>query len=126
MPSPESRPGGGGHEQEPVLYYRAARFPSEKPAGRAYRAAQESVFAEREQTDLSVYRLALNRDWYVTVLGEPPPAALEAKLTGILARGEPATLPEDLLQVLAERRREATRLGPWVERHAPPPRDSTP
>src|SRR5688572_29343834 len=103
MPSPESRPGGGSHEEEPVPYYRASRFPGEKPAGRAYRAAQDAIFVEREHTDLSVYRFALNRDWYVTVLGESPPAALEAKLTGILLRGEPATLPEELLRVLAER-----------------------
>jgi len=117
MPGKEGEP--RSPEQEPVPYYQAARFPDEQQAGRAYSQAQAAIFANPDNA-LSAYRLQLNQVWHVAVLGEPPPAELEQKLQDILASGEPTTLPEEVLKVLAQRRAKATKIGPWVEGHYRP------
>lgn len=118
MPSPEHRPGGGNPEQERPSYSQTARFAGEQPAGRAYRQAQQAIF--QTDCDLSTYRLQVNQVWHVAVLGEPPPKDLDEQLTGILAAGEPATLPPDVLKLLTQRRAEAAKLAPWVQRHYRP------
>ena len=127
MPQPERRPGGprppeGGPSPEAELprYHQAARFAGEEPAGVAYFAAQEAVAAHAGDVDLSAYRFQLNRVYHVAVLGDPPPTALHDELRAILASGEPAQLPEDVLKLLNARRAEATELGPWVEGHYRP------
>src|SRR6266508_4225614 len=116
MPSPEH---GGGPprpdqpqqpEPEPVPYHRVARFAGERPAGDAYFAAQDALFAAPD-VDLSVYRFQLDRRYHVAVLGDPPPADLDQTLTDILAVGEPADLPAAVLQQLAARRAQAIRQG---------------
>jgi hypothetical protein len=107
------------HEQPPLPYYQAARFPGERPAGRVYSQLQAAVFA-RTDCNLSVYRLLLDGLPHVTVLGQPPPADLQRRVTRLLGRGEPATLPAAVLQVLAERRAAAMQEAPWVERHHRP------
>lgn len=126
MPSPE-RGEGPRHpehppqpEQEPAPYYRAARFPGERPAGRAYVAAQDALFQYPEPVDLSTYRFQLNRVYHVAVLGQPPPDELDRTLAAILAAGEPVELPAEVLKLLSERRTQATRHGEWVERHYRP------
>lgn len=73
MPSTEHRVGDRSHEEGSTSSYKAARFPSEKPAGEAYFQAQEVIF--KADCDLSVYRLRLNRIWHLAVLGDPPPPA---------------------------------------------------
>src|SRR3954466_4414769 len=122
MPSPESGPGGWTPEQESGNYQRAARFFGERPSGRAYSQARNAIFAA-EDCDLSVFRVQYDRDWLVAVLGEPPPEALGRQIARILSRGEPVTLPADLVQALSERRAEMTKLGPWVEREIFPSPD---
>ncbi len=42
----------------------------------AYFAAQEAIFADVGDVDLSAYRFQLNRVYHVAVLGDPPPTAL--------------------------------------------------
>jgi hypothetical protein len=111
MPSSE-------HESRPE-YLQVARFSGEKPAGRAYRQAEELLFRSPD-SELSAYRFHLSRIWHVAVLGDQPPEDVDKKLQRILSRGEPATLPEEILIELQRRRAEATRLGPWVERHVRP------
>jgi hypothetical protein len=106
----------GRAAREPIPYLRAARFGGERPAGRAYNEAQELIFRD-PGCELSVYRLQLDRTWHVAVLGEQPREDLEQRLQAILSRGEPASLPEEILRELARRRAQATKLGPWVERH---------
>jgi hypothetical protein len=54
------------------------------------------------------------------VLGEQPREDLEQRLQAILSRGEPASLPEEILKELKRRRAQPTELGPWVERHVRP------
>jgi hypothetical protein len=103
-------------EQEQTPYYRAARFKGEEPAGKAYFKAQEAIFNVPE-CDVSTYRFHINRIWHVAALGDSPPEALDQKLQEILSTGEPVSLPPNLLKLLTERRRQATRQGPWIERH---------
>src|SRR4051812_30396128 len=100
MPSPESRPGGGTPEQESGSYQRAAHFFGERPAGRAYSQARDAIFAAKD-CDLSVFRVQYDRDWLVAVLGEPPHETLGRQIDRILSRGEPVTLPADLIQALS-------------------------
>ena len=109
-------------KQDPTPYYRAARFHGEKPAGRAYNQAQETIFTAPD-CELSAYRFHLDRVWHVAVVGEQPPEDLERQLRRILSRGEPVALPEALLRMLKQRRVQATRLGPWIEGHYRPGQD---
>jgi hypothetical protein len=106
-------------EQEKRLYYQAARFAGDAEAGQAYLKAQAEILRAPE-ADLSTYRLQLNQVWHVTVLGEQPTRVLERRLRRILATGEPATLPDEVLELLQRRRAQATELGPWVEKHQRP------
>jgi hypothetical protein len=123
MPSPEGDPSQhppeGTPEQEPVPYYQAARFRGECPARRAYFQAQDMLFHTPE-SELSAYRFQLERIWHVAVLGEPPPEDLAKKLETAFARGVPTELPPDILKLLAERREQANRQAPRVERHYRP------
>ncbi len=112
MPEAEHREG------EPA-YYRVARFPGERSAGRAYHRVQETLFDD-PGSDLSVYRLLLTHRWYLAILGDQPRPDLQRRLDQILAQGEPASLPEQVLGELQRRRAQAIKLGPWVERHARP------
>lgn len=102
-------------------YLRVARFNGEKPAGRAYRKAQDLLFATPD-CELSAYRFHLDRIWHVAVLGDQPPEDLERQLQTILSRGEPTSLPEEVLIQLQRRRAQATKLGPWIEGHYHPGR----
>ncbi len=106
-------------EQGPVPYQRASRFVGEHPAGQAYAAAQQVLY-EAPESDLSVFRLQLNRLWYVAALGLVPPTAVLTAIERILDTGEPADLPPPVWDTLSERRRQASRLGPWVEWHRRP------
>ena len=122
MPHPERRPGGEPDPERTELprYHQAARFAGEEPAVQAYFAAQETIFAHAGDVDLSAYRFLLDRVSHVVVLGGPPPTELHDALRAILAAGEPATLPEEVLKLLHARRAQASRAGPWVEGHHRP------
>lgn len=113
MPSPE-RPSSR------TPYLRVARFPGERPAGRAYFQIQD-LLLRAPACDLSVYRLQLARTWHVAVLGLPPHELLERRINRVLAGGIPSVLPEDVLQELRRRRQAATGISPWVEHHVTPP-----
>jgi hypothetical protein len=56
----------------------------------------------------------------VAVLGEPPPEDLDQQLQAILGQGVPATLPEEILDYLKQRRAAAIQQGQWVEGHYRP------
>ena len=124
MASPERGPGGPEQyphrEHDPVPYQRAARFAGEQPAGQAYFAAQRVIYEAPQPLDVSVFRLQLNQIWHVAALGLVPPAPVLQAIEDILATGEPAELPQEVWQALAERRAQAIRRGPWMERHQRP------
>jgi hypothetical protein len=110
-------------EQESLPYYLAARYPHEKPAGRAYLQAQRVIFNAQDTSDLSAYRFQLPQlypGYYVAVLGAPPAEELHQKLQRILLTGEATSLPAEALQFLQARRRRAAQLGSWVEGHYRP------
>ena len=128
MPSPE-RFGGmpedpSPKEQEPAPYHRAARFADDRRAARAYAQLQESIFTA--DCDLSAYRLLINQVPHVAVLGAPPPPELDERLGALLAAGEPVPLPAPVLDALVTRRRQAGRMGTWVEGHYRPGRPLEP
>jgi hypothetical protein len=103
-------------DQKITPYFKVARFSGERPAGQAYTQAQELIYRAPE-CELSVYRLQLDATWHVAILGEQPRRTLQRRLETILSSGEPASLPEEILRELQRRRAQATKLGPWVERH---------
>jgi hypothetical protein len=112
-----------GERQEPdtdsARYLHVARFNGERPAGRAYTQLQNDIFRSPD-CELSVFRLLLDRQWHVSVLGDPPAEILDRRIRRILSRGTPASLPEEIRQELQRRRTLATRISPWVERHLRP------
>jgi hypothetical protein len=127
MPSPEHE--GRGHDHadnnpprrpSPESYLRVARFAGERPAGEAYFAVQRVIYEAPKPLDLSVFRLQLNQLWHVAALGMVPPARILQAIEQILDTGESTTLPEDVVQLLQERRAQATRRGPWMEGHYRP------
>ena len=126
MSSSERGPNPGGsekqphHEHEPPLYQRAAQFAGERPAGRAYDQAQRVIYEAPEPTDISVYRLQLNRLWHVAALGFVPPAPVLQALEDIVATGEPADLPAEAWHALTERRAQQIRRVLWSEGHHRP------
>ena len=116
---------GGEHYQrrerrgDLPAFHQTARFSGEEPASHAYERAQETLYS-CPPNDLSAFRLILDQAWHVTVIGQLPTAALRQQLDAIFGTGEPATLPDELLRALQERRRQAIRRGPWTERHFRP------
>jgi hypothetical protein len=128
MPQLERRPGGPrspegrspSPEGELPRYHQAASFEGEELAEVSYFAAQDIVFAYAGDVDLSAYRFQLNRVDHVVIVGESPSADLHDELRLVLAAGEPAVVPEDVLRLLNARRTTATQVGPWVEGHYRP------
>ena len=110
---------GRNPEHEPPEYVQAAYFANEHIAGYAYAQAQEAIYTG-PPNDLSTYRLILEEQWHVAVLGEPPPEELNHQLQEILGQGVPATLPDEILDYLRQRRAAAIQQGPWVEGHYRP------
>jgi hypothetical protein len=115
-PGPEGLP---PREGAPVPFVRAARFGAEVTAGRAYVQVQEALFVDL-RPNLSAYRFLLREVWHVAVIGEPPPRTLARRIDRILAAGAPATLPTDVLHVLAARREQQIEQGHWSEGHYRP------
>src|SRR5262249_55667191 len=82
-----------------------------------YDQAQQAIY--ETPCDLSVFRLRLGPDlaWHVAALGASPAEELQRRIEAILSTGEPVTLPDDVLGYLAQRRKEQSKQGPWVEKH---------
>jgi hypothetical protein len=119
MPSPEFPYEEPSPEPEPRSYSQPARFPGAQRAGQIYQQLRELLYRTPD-SDISVYQLQLDHVYHVAVLGDPPPAELDRRIIGLLALGEPTTLPPAALQALVERRRQMTQHGGWVEDHHRP------
>lgn len=103
-------------EREPRAFVQSAQFADAESAGHVYAALQQAIFDS--QSELSCFRLQLNTAWHAVVLGESPPRELAGQIETLLAQGEPATLPDEVLSYLQLRRAEAIASGsPWTERH---------
>lgn len=90
-------------ENQPTPYVNVTRFSGEKPAGRAYRRAQDLLFRTPD-CELSAFRFHLNRIWHVAVLGDQPSEDLDRQLRLILSHGQPISLLEQVLAQLQQRR----------------------
>ena len=87
MPRGESEPRKETRLNSP--YVKAARYPSEQTAGKAYFLVQDAIFSV--ECDLSTYRIQLPRGvWHVAVVGITPLAELDQKITAIISTGEQA------------------------------------
>jgi len=112
---------GRPKEQQPLPYYRAARFKTKQEAEAPYLAVQNTL--HEMKCDLSAYRFLRQweepneKPWYVLVIGEKPQPAVEKRLTVSLSQGELATVPQEALERLIDRRREQQQYGSWVEGH---------
>jgi hypothetical protein len=89
-------------------------------AKRAYFRTQETVLRAKGRCELSTYRFLLEGISHVAVVGETPPEELDRRLRKILAAGGPTPLPAEILQLLLDRRVQASQQGEWVERHYRP------
>ncbi len=96
-------------------YYLAVTFSQERRARQAYDQTQELLF--ETECELSAFCFYVGPTWYVAIVGEAPPPALETQFKHLLRRGESTTLPPDVIEQLQQRRAQATQIGPWVERH---------
>ena len=108
-------------EQEKRPYYLASRFPTKQAAEQPYVSVEQTIY--ELDCDLSAYRFMRQweepneKPWYVLVLGEKPEPAVEERLTTALSQGELATVPQEALDRLMDRRREQQQYGSWVEAH---------
>src|SRR5258706_2400973 len=118
----ESQGGQGKEKLRRPSYLDARRYPSFDEAGRAYVESQEIIRRDRNNADLSVYRVLLGPalESHVVVLGDTPKKKLLEELQRALGAGEPVELDPDVLEHLMERRRVAEQTGPWVEAHYRP------
>ena len=119
MPERERPEGQSPQEHEPAPYAKASRFSTARRAGHVYERLQDAIYTG-PPSDLSVYRILLNRVSHVAVLGQPPPEVLERRITRLLRQGEPVTLPPDVMATLFQRRAESIQEGQWIERHHRP------
>jgi hypothetical protein len=112
---------GRQQEQQPRPYYLASRFKTKQEAEQPYFAVQETI--KTMDCDLSAYRFLRqwqepnDKPWYVFVVGQKPPEAVAAKITEILGQGEMASVPEQAVAQLYQRRLEEIQKGDWVEHH---------
>ena len=119
MPFPERDSQDRPDPHEPatlVPFLIAARFRTELLSKRAYFEAQDLIKSHQDN-DLSIYRFQLRTIFHVAVLGESPPQPLEQRLRHILATGDPAMLPKEVISILVARRAEISQQGPWAEFH---------
>lgn len=106
-------------------FLEARRYASEESSGYAYFQVQETLFKWPEPTDLSVYRVRVSPtfDWHVVVVGEATPAKrLRGKIISALSSGVSVQIPDDLIEILLERREQGKLLGGWSEKHYRPGR----
>ncbi len=110
-------------EQEKPQYYLASRFKTKQEAAVPYYAVQETIRKYTGILNLSAYRFKRlwedpsDKPWYVLVLGQTPPEKVQQRLTEALSAGEMTTVPDQALLEFADRRREQSRHGSWVEAH---------
>lgn len=117
---PENREENLQQENEPQHdYYQSSRFAQEHEALDTYEQLQ-ALLLDSPDVDLSTYRFLFNQVSFVAVLGQQPPDEIDAQVIGLLAAGETAELPDNVLKVLRDRRARVSKQAPWVEGHYRP------
>ena len=107
IPSPENP----HKREEHTIYLRAAHFIDGIAAQQIYTDVQRTLRTAQEQGEgwgLAGYNLTDQEavNWYVAVAGQPPPEALEGKLTTALAAGVEAPLPQEFHDLLTRHQQE--------------------
>lgn len=108
-------------EQEPTVYYLAARFNTREEAAVPYYAVQETL--RTTDCDLSSYRFMQQWDdisdkpWYVIVIGEKPTDTVHQRLITALNLGDMTNVPQEAIEGFLIRRATEVVKGPWVEGH---------
>src|SRR5258708_4455743 len=116
MSKTEQESRNSSEDPERPSYLKASRFAGERSAWNAYSRLQTLVFDT--DCDLSGFRFQLNGAWLVAMLGESPPDGVGRRINGLLSKGNAAGLPEEIVEFLQERRKQAMQPGSlWVERH---------
>jgi hypothetical protein len=120
MPTPE-----GAHqshsksesnkESEDIPYFEASHFPNEQSSEEAYFTLQSAL--EQIPAELSSFRINVQKNWYIAVVGKVPPDELTKRVEDSLSQGERVQLADSIVQMLKERHRQAIKIGPWVEGH---------
>lgn len=111
-------------EAQPQPYIISARYPDLHSSAQPYHEAQELI--RNEELALSAYRLQLRRieplpdGLFVTILGEEPPVEYDQQFRRILSTGQTVELPQELQDVLLERRAAMSERATWVEGHYRP------
>ncbi len=116
--------GGRRHtEAEPTSYLKAARFDDGELSQHVYFGIHRAIRrAQRagEVTDLAAHHLTDQEavHWYVAVVGQHPPHALDETLSTALAQGEQAPLPEQFVALVTryrpDRRSDTMTLDEWL------------
>ncbi len=118
---PEERGSQDNREQPPQQdYYQASRFAQEHHEALDTYEQLQALLLDSPDVDLSTYRFLFNQVSYVAILGQQPPDEIEAQVIGLLAAGETAAVPDNVLKVLRDRRAHLSRQAPWVEGHYRP------
>jgi hypothetical protein len=98
------------------VYVRTARFRSGTRSKRVYDGVQEVI--RLPELDLSCYRIASGGYYWVTLMGDQPTEEMLAEIDPLLAQGQPAAAPEEMVAWMILRRQERLREGnPWTEGH---------
>lgn len=102
----------------PNTYYKAATYPSQEEAGKAF-LALEAILHAHEKLDVSAYRyLHLQRaKWCVVVIGKFPSERFQKQFADIIATGEAITLEDTEIVKLLDRRSQQIVKAPYVRRH---------
>jgi len=102
-----------------MAFLLVARFRTPKRAQMIYMRVERTLY-QGDPSDLSAYNVIFDGIPHVVVLGEDPPARLQEQLTHLLAAGQIADLPVDVVATLRRRREQEHGKGRWAEGHYRP------
>ena len=126
MPRPPEQPRPVENLVPPLLL--SSRFESREASQVPYDTIQ-SIVREKDVADFSVYRLLQNwpesmskappslKRWYVVALGNTPPEPLFTQVTEAISLGEPIPIPDEVVALLAEKRKKEIAARPYTEIH---------
>lgn len=103
------------NEGDQGSYRKAVHYSSDRQALTIYNQTQAIILAAK--CELSSYRIQYREAPHVIVLGEMPPSRVDEALVNVLKEGIPTELPADVWRFLIERRIQANKTAPWLERH---------
>jgi hypothetical protein len=107
----------------------SSRFDSRETSQSPYDTIQAIVRDRQDIADFSVFRLLQNwpesmskappsqKRWYVAVIGNPPPEPFLTQVREAIQMGEPVPIPDEVTEMLVQRRMEQMAKRPYSEIH---------